>query len=355
MYSTPLDQALAQLASRSHSERQALLRDARLTCLAAVFATLPDPRARRGRRYSVPFLPTCLVAALLCQCNSTHAVEQWCAAHRPLLARVFGPPRFLTPSGSLYRRLLPRLSVEHLEWALAAWVRATRPVEDRGPVAVDGTTVRGAGAGERAAPHLLAFCAHTSQETLLRAPVGEKTDEIPVAQALIPFLTRNGRVCTADAPHTQTAFVRSVRAAGGHVVLAVKDNQPTLAAALAPLTADPLTADPLTADPLTADPLTATREAETLDCSRGRRERRQVRVSTDLRAYLATDSPWPEIAQVAELTRTVVTPVATRCETVYLITTLPPEHASPRRLLDLVRGHWRIIGVLRMACTTPAT
>ena len=139
MYSIPLVQALAQLAPLSEGERQALLNDTRLTRLAAVFASLPDPRARRGQRYSLPFLLTCFVAALLCNCNSTHAVEQWCAAHQLLLAHVFGPMRFLTPSGSLYRRLLPRLSVERLEWALAAWVRATRPQEDREPVAVDGT------------------------------------------------------------------------------------------------------------------------------------------------------------------------------------------------------------------------
>jgi len=327
MYSIPLGQALAHLAPLSDDERQALLGDARLTRLPAVFASLPDPRARRGQRYSLPFLLTCLVAALLCNCDSTHAVEQWCQEHRALLARVFGPLRHLTPSGSLYRRLLPRLSAEHLEWALAAWVRATRPPQDGEPVAVDGKTVRGAGTPQQPAPHLVAFCTHESQETLLQALVGEKTNEIPVAQALVPFLAGTGRIYTADALHTQTAFVRAVRAHGGHVVLTVKDNQPTLAADLAALF---------------ADPLTSVSEAETLDCQRGRRERRHLRVSTDLTAYLTADAPWPEIAQVAQLTRSVVTKGTMRTETAYLITTLAPEHASPRRLLDLVRSHWHI-------------
>ncbi len=333
MYSTPLTEALTHLPLLSDAQRRDLLTDTRLTSLTAVFASLPDPRERSGRRYDLPFLLTCLVAALLCNCNSTRAVGQWCREHHALLRRVFGPRRHLTPSDSLYRRLLPRLSAQHLEWALAAWVHATRPSEDTEPVAVDGKTVRGAAAPQQAAPHLLAFCTHTSQETLLQAPVGEKTNEIPVAQALVPDLSWNGRVCTADALHTQTAFVRAIRAAGGHVVLTVKDNQPTLAADLATLF---------------ADPLTRVCEAETLDCHRGRRERRRLRVSSDLTAYLATDSPWPDIAQVAHLTRTVETrgttgaPATVRTETVSLITTLPAEHASPARLLDLVRGHWHI-------------
>jgi hypothetical protein len=174
MYSTPLAEALTHLPPLADAQRLALLSDRGLTSLIAVFDQVPDPRARRGRRYALPFLLTCLVAALLCNCNSTHAVEQWCREHQPLLARVCGPLRHRSPSGSLYRRLLPRLSAQHLEWALAAWVRATRPQDDAEPVAVDGKTVRGAATAEQAAPHLLAFCTHHSQETLLQAPVGAK-------------------------------------------------------------------------------------------------------------------------------------------------------------------------------------
>ena len=329
MYSTPLHEALAALPVLSAEERERLLTDPSLTQLARVFACVPDPRQPRGRRYALPFLLTCLVAALLCNCNSTVAVEQWCREQRPLLAQVFAPwqRRHLTPSGSLYRRLLPRLSAAHLEWALAGWVRATRPQPDTEPVAVDGKTVRGAATSTQAAPHLLAFCTHETQETLLQAPVGEKTNEIPVAQALVPAITWRGRVCTADALHTQTAFVAAIRAQGGHIVLTVKDNQPTLAADLALLF---------------ADPCTPTTYAQTVDRHRGRCEVRQIWGSTALGPYLATGSVWSEIAQVAMLRRTVTSKHATSQETVYLITTLSPAQADPQRLLDLVRGHWRI-------------
>lgn len=327
MYSMPLREALAALPPLSAEERCRLLDLPGLHRLQTALAQIPDPRERSGRRYDLPFLLTCLVAALLCNCNSTAAVGQWCREQHALLRRLYGPRRHLTPSDSLYRRLLPRLSVEHVEWALAAWVRATRVADDHEPVAVDGKTVRGAVTPEQAAPHLLAFCTHTTQETLLQVQVGEKTNEIPVAQALAPLLPWQGRVCTADALHTQTAFVAAIRAQGGHVVLTVKDNQPTLAADLAALF---------------TDPLTRVQQAQTVDRHRGRSEIRRIWVSPDLTAYLATQSPWPEIAQVAMLTRTVTEKRATRQETVYLITTLSPAHASPERLLALVRGHWHI-------------
>lgn len=300
-----------------------------LASLHTAFALMPDPRSRHGRRYELPFVLTCLVAALLCGCNSTRAVGQWCQEHRSLLRQVFGPRRHLTPSDSLYRRLLPRLDADALEDALATWVQQTRPEDDTEAVALDGKTVRGAGTGEQAAPHLLAFYTHHSQETLRQVRVADKSNEIPVAQAVLPRLCWRGRVCTADALHTQTAFVTAVRTQGGDVVLTVKGNQPTLAADLAALF---------------ADPLTSTCSAVTHDHQRGRHEVRSIRVSADLTDYLATQSPWPAIAQVGQLTRTVTTTATgmVRSETVYLMTTLTSAQASPGRLLALIRGHWQI-------------
>jgi DDE_Tnp_1-associated len=125
--------SLPVLDDLTDDARAALLTDDTLYSLADVFAALPDPRSRHGMRYGLPFLLTCLVAAFLCGVTSTDAVGQWCRDHRPLLRTLFGPRRHLTPSGSLYRRLLPRLSAATLEWTLAGWVLHTRPRGDRVP------------------------------------------------------------------------------------------------------------------------------------------------------------------------------------------------------------------------------
>src|SRR6266702_4010814 len=154
------------LPALTNIQRQHLLEKANLCSLYELFGTIPDPRRKEGQRYELAYLLTCLVAALLCNCNSTLAVGEWCREHRALLARLFGPRRFLCPSDSLYRYLLPRLSVEHLEWALADWMRATLVAQADEPIALDGKSVRGATTGEQKAPHLLSFCAHHSQEIL---------------------------------------------------------------------------------------------------------------------------------------------------------------------------------------------
>lgn len=317
----------ALLEALSPDERAALLTDARLGTLPAAFAAVPDPRKRRGQRYDLPFLLTCLVAALLCNCNSLEAVGQWCALQRPLLARHFGPRRFLTPTGSLYRRLLPRLSVAHVEAALGAWVRATRPLRDREPLAVDGKTVRGAGTATQPAPHLLSVSTHQTHETLVQVQVDGKTNEIPVAQALLSHLPVRGRVVTADALHTQTAFAQTVIDHGGAYLLTVKDNHPRLRAEL---------------DCYFTDPRATAHSATTVDRRRGRTETRLLSASTRLNAYLTRYFAFPQLGQVARLLRTVRDRKGLHTELVYLITSLTPRQADPVRLLALIRGHWSI-------------
>jgi hypothetical protein len=86
------------LPARSREQAEVLLTEAALHSLADLFEAVPDPRGAHGLRYDLPFLLTCLAAALLCNCDGTGAVAQWCRDHHALLRRVFGPRLFLTGS-----------------------------------------------------------------------------------------------------------------------------------------------------------------------------------------------------------------------------------------------------------------
>lgn len=185
--------------------------------------------------------------------------------------------------------------------------------------------MRGARTHEQAAPHLLSFCTHESQETLFEVRVAEKTHEIPVAKAVLPSLPIAGRVVTSDAWHTHAHLMQISHDHRGTSVFTVKGNQPTLSANLATYF---------------ADPHALCQQAETWDRSLRRVEHRVIGVSTEMNGYLAAD--WPLVAQVAEVTRTVTRKGQTSTEIVYLITDLSPQQASPLRLLTLVRGQWGI-------------
>lgn len=70
----------------------------------------------------------------------------------------------------------------------------------------------------------------------------------------------------------------------------------------------------------------------------GRVEVRELVASTMLNEW----AQWPHLAQVAQLTSWRTERGETTQETHYLITSLPPEQAGPKRLLELSRGHWGI-------------
>lgn len=295
--------------------------------LIAAFAGVPDPRRRQGRRYPLPFLLGVLVLALLCNCDTLEAVGQWCAEHREMLAAQFPGQRFHTPTGSLYGRLLPRLSVTHLEAALGAWVRGSLRAQADDALALDGKTVRGAGTADAPAPHLLSISTHATQETLLQVRVDEKTNEIPVARAVLPVLPLAGRVVTADALHTCAQTAQGIGAQEADYLLVVKGNQPTLYAECAAYF---------------SDPTARVGRATTVDRRRGRTETRTLYVTVCLNAHLTRYASVPHIRQVACLLTTVEDRRGTHREVRFLLTSLPSPQATPARLLALARGHWSI-------------
>lgn len=309
----------------TEEERERLLAQAHLHTLVEMLETIPDPRGKHGLRYDLPFLLTCLMAALLCNCNSTEAVSQWCQEHEELLRQVFGPRLFLPPSGSLSRWLLPQIDIQSVEQVLSTWVQSTSHASSPDPIAVDGKTVRGARTAEREAPHLLSCFTHQSQEVRAEVAVGEKTNEIPQARPLLPTLALSGRVCTFDALHSHRQLWNLHRRHHASPLFVIKGNEPLLQADLMTYFADPH-----------AHYL----QAQTSDRHRGRVEHRLIKVSQECCAYL--QAQWPGISHVAQLTRTRTEKRGTSVEVVYLISILPPGYDGPQDFLALVRGHWAI-------------
>lgn len=106
-----------------------------------------------------------------------------------------------------------------------------------------------------------------------------------------------------------------------HYLFSVKDNQPTLKQDIADLWEEDIPP-----------------QAAQTGAHGDRVEVRRIWVPEELAGY----SGWPHLAQVCRLERTVHRKGKTRREVAYAVTSLPPEAADARRLLELWRGHWGI-------------
>jgi len=133
--------------------------------------------------------------------------------------------RYPAPSQSTFWRLLQEISGAELEPILLSVQEQLRgPAPKDELVALDGKEPKHGG-GQSV---LTAVCV-PSQYYLASAIVDTKTNEIPVAQRLFKDLDLRDRFVSLDALHTQTQTARDiVLEAGGHYLLSVKENQPTL-------------------------------------------------------------------------------------------------------------------------------
>lgn len=106
-------------------------------------------------------------------------------------------------------------------------------------IAIDGKTLRGARTQGAPGAHLLSAVSHRLGLTLGQVAVDDKTNEIPLAPALLAGLVLKGRVVTMDALLTRREVARTVLAGGGDYLMLVKEHQPQLCADIATVVAAP--------------------------------------------------------------------------------------------------------------------
>ena len=297
-------------------------------------AALHDRRDRRGKRYALPVLLLLIVLAKLSGEDRPSGIADWVANRRAQLAQALGIRLARAPHHNTYRRVLAQAVVPgELDAAVSVFFRDLPQVGGSVLVSIDGKRVKGTiDAEDPHGAHLLV--AYLPQEgiVLLQLAAGQKQNESGVAPALVAALDLRGKIVTADALHTPRALSVQIVAAGGAYLGRVKDNQPQLRADIADL---------FTADTRTVEGGHVRHEFRTarqVTKGHGRREVRQITVSTELHGY----STWPGLQQVFRLERERITSKSGKHERecVYGLTSLTPAEASPARLLALTRGYW---------------
>jgi predicted transposase YbfD/YdcC len=172
---------------------------------------------------------------------------------------------------------------------------------------------------------------------LLQVLIKPGEGEVTTAPRLLNVLDLQGKIVTGDAEFAQRDLSLQIVEGGGDYdyVWKVKGNQPTLEADIARVFAPPPPAQPGF-----SNPKPDFRTAEQINTGHGRIEKRTVTTSRLLKGY----SDWPHIEQVFKY-ETDITDKKTGERTqrlCYGITSLTPQEASAKRLLAIVRGHWRI-------------
>jgi predicted transposase YbfD/YdcC len=219
--------------------------------LLQVLGGVSDGRSDQGRDHPVSVVLALAAAAVVAGMRGYTAITGWVSdVPAEVLADLYlraGALPAGPPSKTTIWRVLTDADAEAFDAAVGRWLTGlagftTTPAADGSgdspvlmQVRLDGKTIRGAKDAEGNQPHLLAALVGPDAATSViaaQAEVGPKTNEVPMAPAVLGQIDLNNKVVTADALHTVKATAEHIHERGGQFVLPVKENRRALFDAL---------------------------------------------------------------------------------------------------------------------------
>jgi predicted transposase YbfD/YdcC len=305
--------------------------------LLELFRSVTDGRSGRGRDRPVAAVLALAAAAVVAGMKGYTAIAGWVRdVPPPVRADLYlraGAAPAQPPSKATIWRVITDADAEVFDAAVGRWLMSGQAIGDGEgaggddppglvPVRLDGKTVRAAKDAEGHQRHLLAALAGLgAQSTVVaaQAEVGAKTNEVPMATAVLGQIDLNGTIVTADALHTVTATAEFIRGHGGEFVLPVKENRRALFDAL---------------DALPWDQVPVAHSAT--DRGHGRITTRTIQVLP-----APEDLPFPHVSQVLLIERYVSDLAGNPVSAVAAlgVASPGPDRASPADLARYVRGH----------------
>lgn len=306
--------------------------------LVMYFESLPDPRHTRNRKHRLVDVIVIAVCGVMVGCEGPTAIALWAKKKREFLKTFLELPKGL-PSRDCLRRVLSLLKPEAFQHCFQEGIAACLAADGHAAaatgvrhVAIDGKTLRRShDRGRALGPlHIVSAWASAQGLSLGQLATEEKSNELTAIPALLEQLDVRGAIVTIDAMDCQTEIARQIVDAGGDYVLAVKDNQPKLSAAIRAFF------DAHAQDELAQ---VAHRRCETRDESHGRRDDRYYFLAK-LPADFPLAAKWPGLKAIGMAVR--ITAHSNGRESSDARYYVVSRYLGGQRFADAVRGHWSI-------------
>jgi len=302
--------------------------------IGSYFESLSDPRHIRNRKHLLVDIAVIAVCGILCGCDGPTAIHRWAKHRESWLALHLALPNGI-PSRDCIRRLLIVLKPDAFQRCFQAWIADAILIDSSNQgrlVAIDGKTCRGSHDEAKGLGALHIVSAWASEEGIALGQVATeaKSNEITAIPQLLEQIDLAGTLITIDAMGCQKDIVEQIVAGKGDCVIAVKDNQPKLLAAIQTYFFDHLEGDLKDLQ---------YRCHETRDDGHGRIDERSYYLTKVPRDF-APAKDWPWVKAIGYTVR--ITRHADGTESDEVRYYLSSRYFSGKRFGEAVRGHWGI-------------
>ena len=245
------------------------------------FEELEDPRSR-ACAHRLDELLLVALCAITSGADSWVTVVEWGNMKLDWLRRWL-PFANGIASHDTFSRVFSLLDAKRFEACFLGWMQQLCPALQGQLIAIDGKSVRGSHDAGLGMTHLVSAWHHDAGLVLGQVRTAAKSNEITAIPELLDALDVRGATVTIDAMGCQRAIAEKIIEKKADYLIAVKNNQPTLAQATESLFAD---VDGGVRDGRLSQDVT-------LDKAHGRIETRQCVVAHDVSALAEPGQHWP--------------------------------------------------------------
>jgi len=292
------------------------------------FSALDDPRQPGKVLYPLAEIMLLVLCATLSGAEDFVKVRFWGRKKLTFLRTMLAFKRGI-PSHDTLNDVMNALDPDLFSDCFVAWVDGLRE-DEPDIVALDGKTSRRARRGEEHPLHVVSAWAARQRLVLGQQAVGTKSNEIIAIPLLLERLQLTGALVTIDAMGCQTKIAQTIIDRGADYLLALKDNQRSLADEVAMFFEAPAER--------CGEPF------ETVDADHGRIETRRHWVSHDV-GWLTTERRFPGeprfpgLKAIAMVEATVERNGSTSTARRFFLSSMA---LDTRMLARAVRAHWGI-------------
>ena len=295
--------------------------------LVECFAEIADPRIERSKRHLLSDILTLAVLAVIAGAEGWEDIEEFGHSKHDWLKQYLSLNSGI-PSHDTISRVFRALKPNEFNSALTGWLETLREQLGFQQIAIDGKTLRRSHdrSSMQAALHLVSAWSVANQFVLGQEATDAKSNEITAIPKLLQMLELKGAIVTIDAMGCQKEIVDG----GGDYVLAVKDNQPTLHAAISDYFLHQHETDFAGCE---------VRRFTTINQEHGRQERRTYYVTPLPQSMQSFTADWKRLTSIGQAINITFRDGREVAEIRYFILSMPPQ---VKRFATAVRGHWGI-------------